>query len=114
MQLILGGTSDKVVGIGNRIHRQIFTNDNLNAYGQSPFACLLRIDVQQKCVHRSVKVEFAGIADAAEREFFLGLPTSLALPAETVDRLRAIGGTLLSASPQFQQFLRAKRGDPAH
>ena len=59
-----------------------------------------------------IVLDFAGIPDAAEREFFLGLPTSLALPAETIDRLRGIGGTLLRASPQFQQFLRAVQGSP--
>jgi len=57
-----------------------------------------------------IVLDFAGIPDFAEREFFLGLPTSLALPAETIDRLRAIGGTLLRASPQFQRFLRAVQG----
>lgn len=59
-----------------------------------------------------IVLDFAGIPDPAERAFFLGLPTTLALPAETVDRLRAIGGTLLRASPQFQQFLRAVQGGP--
>ena len=57
-----------------------------------------------------IVLDFAGIPDPDERKFFLGLPTSLALPAETIDRLRAIGGTLLRASPQFQKFLRAVQG----
>ena len=57
-----------------------------------------------------IVLDFAGIPDPAEREFFLGLPTTLALPAETIDRLRAIGGTLLKTSPQFQQFLRSMQG----
>ena len=60
-----------------------------------------------------IVLDFAGIPDPDERKFFLGLPTSLALPAETIDRLRAIGGTLLRASPQFQKFLRAVQGAPA-
>ena len=60
-----------------------------------------------------IVLDFAGIPDVAEREFFLGLPPSLAWPAETIDRLRAIGGTLLRASPQFQQFLRAVGGPPS-
>jgi NTE family protein len=59
-----------------------------------------------------IVLDFAGIPDADERRFFLGLPTSLALPAETIDRLRAIGGTLLRASPQFREFLRAVQGTP--
>ena len=54
-----------------------------------------------------IVLDFAGIPDADERKFFLDVPTSFALPAETIDRLRAIGGKLLRESPQFQQFLRA-------
>jgi NTE family protein len=57
-----------------------------------------------------IVLDFAGIPDADERRFFLDLPTSLALPAEAIDRLRAIGGTLLRTSPQFQNFLRAVQG----
>jgi len=57
-----------------------------------------------------IVLDFAGIPDPAEREFFISLPTTFALPAETIDRLRAIGGTLLRASPQFQQFWRAVQG----
>jgi len=57
-----------------------------------------------------IVLDFAGIPDADERRFFLDLPTSLALPAEAIDRLRAIGGTLLRTSPQFRNFLRAVQG----
>ncbi|MFO1398125.1 MAG: patatin-like phospholipase family protein [Burkholderiales bacterium] len=57
-----------------------------------------------------IVLDFAGIPDPAEREFFTSLPTTFALPGETVDRLRAIGGTLLRASPQFQQFWHAVQG----
>ncbi len=60
-----------------------------------------------------IVLDFAGIPDAADREFFLGLPTSLTLPAETIDRLKAVGGTLLRESPQFQQFKRALSGPSA-
>jgi NTE family protein len=61
-----------------------------------------------------IVLDFAGIPDVAEREFFLGLPTSLALPDTTIDRLRGIGGTLLRESPQFQKFLRAVQGPRVH
>ena len=54
-----------------------------------------------------IVLDFAGISDAADREFFLGLPTTLALPDQTIDRLRAVGGSLLRESPQFQHLLRA-------
>ena len=59
-----------------------------------------------------IVLDFTGIPDPEERRFFLDLPTSFALPAETIDRLRAIGGTLLRTSPQFQQFLRAVQEPP--
>ena len=77
------------------------------AAGQADAPVVAKLDRHPRYV-----LDFAGIPDTAEREFFLGLPTSLALPAETIDRLRAIGGTLLRASPQFQQFLRAVQGLP--
>ena len=54
-----------------------------------------------------IVLEFGGIPDATEREFFLSLPATFALPAETIDRLSAIGGTSWRTSPQFQRFLRA-------
>lgn len=57
-----------------------------------------------------IVLSFEDIADDAERKFFNSLPTTFDLPDETVDRLRAIGGTLLRASSQFQQFWRAVKG----
>jgi len=35
------------------------------------------------------------------------------LPDATVQRLVAVAGTLLDASPDFQKLLRALRGEPA-
>ncbi len=60
-----------------------------------------------------IVLDFDGIADLTEREFFHSLPTSLTLPAETIDRLRAVAGTLLRESPQFRSFLRSIEGAPA-
>jgi len=52
-----------------------------------------------------IHITFASIADEEEREFFENLPTSLQLPPETVDRLRAKAGELLYQSEEFQELL---------
>lgn len=52
-----------------------------------------------------VEVSFDRLSDPAERRFFRELPTSLTLPAVTVDRLREVGGRLLRESRAFQQLL---------
>ena len=52
-----------------------------------------------------VILSFDGLADAADREFFNTLPTTLTLPESTIDRLRAVGGELLRQSPEFRRFL---------
>ncbi len=53
-----------------------------------------------------VEVTFDAIPDVAERDAFRVIPTSLALPAETVDRLRALGPRLMQASEGYQRLLR--------
>jgi NTE family protein len=53
-----------------------------------------------------IEVAFDQLADPAERDYLLQLPTSFALPAEAVDRLRAAAGVLLRQSPDFQTYLR--------
>lgn len=50
-------------------------------------------------------VGFARIDSDEEREFFQTIPTSFTIPAETIDRLRAIGGVLLESDPAFQQLI---------
>jgi len=52
-----------------------------------------------------IHITFASITDDDEREFFENLPTSLQLPPETVDRLRAKTGELLYQSEEFQELL---------
>jgi len=54
----------------------------------------------------AIDVSFAELADKSEREYLNNLPTSFALPDEAVDRLRAAGGSILLASPEFQRLLR--------
>ena len=50
-------------------------------------------------------VTFADLPDPAARAYFRKVKTSLALPKDQVDRLRAAGGELLRASPAFQRLL---------
>ncbi|HRI18657.1 MAG TPA: patatin-like phospholipase family protein [Burkholderiaceae bacterium] len=52
-----------------------------------------------------IDVSFAGVKDAAEREFLNAQPTSFVLSAEAVDRLRAAARTVLTESTEFQRLL---------
>jgi NTE family protein len=53
-----------------------------------------------------VDVSFQALQDRKEFDYLNGLPTSLALPVEAVDRLRAAAGTIILGSPEFQRLLR--------
>jgi hypothetical protein len=53
-----------------------------------------------------VVIGFDAIKDEEERAFFKNLPTTFKLPAESVDRLRAVGATLLNASLDYQKLLK--------
>jgi NTE family protein len=53
----------------------------------------------------TIDVSFEAIVDADERSYFMHLPTTFALPPETIDRLRAVAGQLLRESPDYRQFL---------
>jgi predicted acylesterase/phospholipase RssA len=53
-----------------------------------------------------IVIGFDGIKDEEERNFFKNLPTTFKLPAESVDRLRTVGATLLTASPNYQKLLK--------
>jgi NTE family protein len=52
-----------------------------------------------------IEINFDGIHDPKEREAFLSLPTSFALPPETVDRLIQKGGELLRQSEEFRKLV---------
>ena len=54
----------------------------------------------------AIDVSFAELTDQTEREYLNNLPTSFSLPDEAVDRLRAAGGSILLASPEFQRLLK--------
>ena len=53
-----------------------------------------------------IDVSFPRLADQAEVEFLNSLPTTFALPADAVDRLRAAAGEILRTSPDFQRLLK--------
>jgi NTE family protein len=54
----------------------------------------------------AIDVSFAGLTDKAEFDYLNNLPTSFVLPPEAVDRLRAAAGTIILASPDFQQVIK--------
>jgi NTE family protein len=53
-----------------------------------------------------IDVSFAVLKDSAERDYLQGLPTSLVLPSEAVDRLRAAARTAILESPAIQELVR--------
>jgi len=54
----------------------------------------------------AIDVSFARLKDVAERDYLNELPTTLALPADAVDRLRAAARTVILASPEFDRLLK--------
>lgn len=65
-------------------------------------------DAQGRAVETFVvEIAFEALADAKQREYFDGLPTSFALPDEAVDRLVDAGRRLLRESPDYQRLLAA-------
>jgi NTE family protein len=54
----------------------------------------------------AIDVSFPELKDKAELEYLNRQPTSFALPAEAVDRLRAAAGTIIMDSPEFQRLLK--------
>jgi NTE family protein len=57
-----------------------------------------------------IEVSFQVLADKNERDYLNQLPTSFALPADAVDRLRAAAKKIVLASPDFQGMLKAAHG----
>ena len=55
---------------------------------------------------RVIDVSFAVLKDSAERDYLQRLPTSLVLPGEAVDRLRAAARTAILESPAIQELMR--------
>jgi NTE family protein len=62
---------------------------------------------------RVLDVSFDAIPDLKERAYFMNLPTSFALPAEDIDRLREIAGQLLRQSSEYESLVQDLGGPPA-
>jgi len=82
-------------------------NERLATCGAEPFPSFAQ-DIRT-CF---VEISFEGLPSPA-REEFLAMPTTFALPEQTVQRLVAAAGTLLDSSPSFQKLLRALQGETA-
>jgi len=54
----------------------------------------------------AIDIGFEQLPDPKERSYFLNLPTSFVLKPEEVDRLRAVAGTLLHQSEEYQRLLK--------
>ena len=55
----------------------------------------------------AIEVSLQVVADRKERDYLNQLPTSFALPADAVDRLRVAAKNIILASPDFQEVLKA-------
>jgi len=55
----------------------------------------------------TIEVSFQALKDTAERQFLNQLPTSLTLPAESVDHLRAAAARIVLESPDLREVLRS-------
>jgi len=53
-----------------------------------------------------IDVSFAVLKDSAERDYLHRLPTSLVLPSEAVDRLRAAARTAILESPAIRRLMK--------
>lgn len=58
-----------------------------------------------------ISVSFDQIIDPAERDYFMKLPTSLALPPEAIDKLRAVAGQLLRKAKGYEDIVRSFNGN---
>ncbi len=58
----------------------------------------------------AIDVSFDAIPDPDIRRHFMDLPTNLSLPAQEIDRLRAMGGLLLRQSSQYRQLVQSLGG----
>ena len=72
--------------------------------------CAVDIPAPHQIEFFPIEVAFEYIEAADERNCFKNLPTSLELPRETVDKLRAIGRQILSEDPEFKRLMQTLHG----
>lgn len=95
---LLGSITD------TQIHRYNFETLALLDEGMQRFAKALSTESQPVNPHLILVAEYQ-IEDPKEREFFDSVPTSLSLDDESVDRLIAIGRSLLRDSQEFRKLV---------
>ncbi len=98
LSALLGSITD------TQIHRYNFETLALLDEGMKRFAEDLSTESQPLNAHTILVAEYE-IDDPEDREFFDGVPTSLSLDDETVDRLIQIGRRMLRESPEFQSLV---------
>jgi NTE family protein len=72
--------------------------------------CALRLEAPHAVELYPVQVAFEYLPERAQRDWFRNLPTTLQLPRETIDKLRAAARRLLAEDPQFRRLLEALKG----
>jgi NTE family protein len=71
--------------------------------------CALDIAAPRQIELFPIEVAFEYIDDAEERAWFKNLPTTLQLPRESVDKLRAVGRRILEEDPNFRKLVQTLR-----
>lgn len=75
--------------------------------------CTLDILAPHQVEFYPIEVGFDYIDSAVERNWFKNLPTTLELPRETVDRLRAVGRRILGEDAEFRRLMDGVKGSLA-
>lgn len=104
LSALLGAVTD------TQLHRYNFETMALLRNAMQRFAADLSAEGPAVTAHLVHVAEYE-IEDPAERKFFDDVPTSLSLDPETVDRLVAIGRSLLRESDAFQNLLAELQGE---
>lgn len=72
--------------------------------------CELDIPAPHQIDFFAIEVAFEYICDDDERNWFKNLPTSFQLPRETIDRLRAVGRTILHQDQEYWRLVNGLQG----
>jgi len=72
--------------------------------------CAIDIPAPHQVTLFPVQVAFEYIENPTERAWFRNLPTTFELPRDTIDKLRAIGRSLLVEDPGYKQLMKALNG----